>query len=509
MLSSQTPTEAVQPNPLDFKNKLTTDEKKCIERKLGVVKTLQLIKEIQRTKQVPQDVIPIVNSCLPSSMQLPVFPTLSPGTQPNVYSGYGLVLGAGVMIQQMPQLCQEVQKYGSKFDWLTLSWSRIQPKAGQWDYSQFDSWVDGYRACGQQVGVHILSDAPWATQPAPQTSGNHKPSMPAKNMQDYYDFVYNVASHYKGKIARYSIENEAHASQNWGGTPQQYFEELQTAYKAIHAGDPNAIVEDAAMSHEGLGYLTTSWLYKKGETQQAMDFCNSYDLHFQRNSQSLKCTGVSQLQEMINSSTVRHLIQWETMLFQNHAYYDHMQIHIGTTWQDLQTVFTYLHTNLQAQGADKPLDLWEGWYGWWGAPGNGFDPLTQAKDVVKQAVTAFANNVTVYNYWLFNDYTLQAEGHVGLVDNQGSPRPAAYAYKTMSEKLTGSTSVQQIPSGSNIYEYKFSRNGKNIYVVWSIVPATVPSPFQNHTSVTDIRGNTKDISGSQISVSDSPVFIEE
>ncbi len=505
----------------ELRNELNPQVKQCILKKLGRTESENLVKEVQQNGGLTPDVWNKIRSCFPNGNNIPLppgyisIPTgegLSNSNNTNIAYTNGITFGTGVMIQDLPQFCGEIQHYGSHFNWLTLSWQRIQPQKDVWNWRQFDNWVDSFRNCGQQVAVHILSDAVWAIQPVPTTSTNsrHKPSMPAVNSGDYYNFVYQVASHYKGKIKRYSIENEAHAAQNWGGTPQQYFSELQTAYKAIHTADPNAIVEDAAMSHEGLGYLTAIWLFQQGKVQEAMDFANTYDAHFQRNSQSLKITDPSQFQTLINDPRIQKLLQWENLLFQNHNWYDHMQIHNGAPWQDLITVLNYIHTNLKAQNNDKPLDLWESWYSFWGAPKNGFDPTIQAQDLVKQMIVAAGGNVTVYNYWLFDDFALESEGHVGLVDSQNNPRPAATAYKITSEKLYGASFSQTLTLGNNIWAYEFSRGNKKIYIVWSYNPITVKLPASNNLlKMTDIKGNTTMVGPDKIPVGQSPVFIEE
>ena len=451
------------------------------------------------------------SNSLPSSEQLFLSPLSNPlqGNKTNSLNS-GLVFGAGVMIQQGKQLCQLVQEYGSKFSWLTLSWARIQPaNKNQWVWKQFDNWVDAYRSCGQEVAIHIHSDAQWAIQPVPPENkkGPHTASMPAKNMQDYYNFIYKVAKHYKGKITRYSIENEAHAEQNWGGTPEEYIAELQTAYKAIKAADPQAIVEDAAMSHEGLGYLTAIWLYQKGQVQPAVDFANSYVTHYYRGLTQPPVIDAKTIADWLTKPGIQKTIKWENLLFQNQKYYDRMQIHNGAPWQNLQTVLDYLHTNLKAQGDDKNLELWEAWYSWTGAPGNGFDPNIQANDLVKQMVIAFGGKAVLYNYWTFTDFAL-GEGHVGLLDKEGNPRPAATSFKITSEKLTGSTSVQKLNLGDNLYAYKFTKNSRDIYVVWSLAKTKVSLPLKGTLTITDVLGKTTKVDADDFFVDTSPVFIE-
>lgn len=435
-----------------------------------------------------------------------------------------ITLGAGLTINQIltnqTEACSYLGKY-SKFDWQTLSWQRIQPaNKNQWVWGQFDAWVDGIRNCGQEVAVHILSDAQWAIKPFPpeiKEAGNH--DMPAKNMQDYYNFVYEVAKHYKGKITRYSIENEAHWPGNWGATVEDYITTLKTAYQAIHSADTSAIIEDSAMSHEGFGYLTANWLISQGKDQQALDFANSYASHMYNGPHPPHFDNIDQVKQILSNSAIQRDIDWYNKIFTAHKYYDHIQIHNGTVWQDLQTVYDFVHTNLKAQGDDKPTDIWEGWYGWTGAPGNGFDPQAQAKDLIKQMVVSFANQNTVFNYWVLNDLIIN-EGHPGLVDNQGNPRPAATAYLVLKQKLGGAIFNNKVDiksttgtgSNTNVYVYKFTNTGKPTYIGWSTGGSqtiTLPdfNPSQTIT-ITDISGNITPLKTNTITFTDSPVFIE-
>lgn len=74
-----------------------------------------------------------------------------------------ITFGTGLTINQIlanqTEACSYLEKY-SKFNWQTLSWQRIQPgNKNQWVWKQFDDWVDGIRNCGQEMAVHILSDA--------------------------------------------------------------------------------------------------------------------------------------------------------------------------------------------------------------------------------------------------------------------------------------------------------------------------------------------------------------
>jgi len=76
---------------------------------------------------------------------------------------------------------------------------------------------------------------------------------PPGNLADLGDFVYAVASRYRGRIRAYQIWNEPNLAREWGGTPNagQYVELLRVAYESIKNADPAAIVISAGLSPTG------------------------------------------------------------------------------------------------------------------------------------------------------------------------------------------------------------------------------------------------------------------
>jgi hypothetical protein len=77
---------------------------------------------------------------------------------------------------------------------------------------------------------------------------------PPENLEDFATFLQALATRYKGKIAAYQVWNEPNLAREWcdeAPDPEQYAKMLQTAYKAIKAGDPNALVISAGLSPTG------------------------------------------------------------------------------------------------------------------------------------------------------------------------------------------------------------------------------------------------------------------
>ena len=88
----------------------------------------------------------------------------------------------------------------------------------------------------------------------------------------------------------------------------------------------------------------------------------------------------------------------------------------------------------------------------------------------------------------------------GTVDYH--PRPAYTAYKTMTSKLAGFSSVTKITDT----QYKFIVNGKSVYVLWG--SGNIPSEITGTVKVTDYLGNEQTMDASQIVLTDSPIFVE-
>ena len=95
-----------------------------------------------------------------------------------------------------------------------------------------------------------VDNAPdWA---APGCNDTSKQQMgPAKNMQDWLDFLTAFVTRYKGRIRMYEIWNEPNLSREWCGrppSPTDYVALLKASYAKIKSIDPNAIVISAGMT---------------------------------------------------------------------------------------------------------------------------------------------------------------------------------------------------------------------------------------------------------------------
>jgi hypothetical protein len=114
------------------------------------------------------------------------------------------------------------------------------PRPVPYDWSAVDRAIDQAAANGQRVQLTLLGPVPaWA-------SARHgKPSNFRPNPKLFAQFARAAATHFKGRVDRYSIWNEPNYS-SWllphTTAPQQYRDLYQGAYKGIKGVDPTAMV---------------------------------------------------------------------------------------------------------------------------------------------------------------------------------------------------------------------------------------------------------------------------
>jgi hypothetical protein len=112
------------------------------------------------------------------------------------------------------------------------------------------NWDNTDRMMGQIEAHNLKLLARVGVQPA-WAGGDYPEIGPPDNYQDFGDFVFALASRYKGRIQAYQIWNEPNLSREWGNrppNPTEYTALLKVAYEAIKRADPNALVISAGLA---------------------------------------------------------------------------------------------------------------------------------------------------------------------------------------------------------------------------------------------------------------------
>lgn len=131
-----------------------------------------------------------------------------------------------------------------------FAWQDIEGAAkGSFNWGNADQAV--FAANGKGIDLLArLDNAPnWA---APGCNNPSKKQMgPAKNMQDWVDFLGAFVTRYKGRVRAYEIWNEPNLAREWCGrppNPSEYAALLKASYSKIKSIDPSAIIISAGLT---------------------------------------------------------------------------------------------------------------------------------------------------------------------------------------------------------------------------------------------------------------------
>ncbi len=136
-----------------------------------------------------------------------------------------------------------------------LPWEQVEPVAkgqsidpnfGDSTWAKFDDIVDRANGLGLKVLFRVDTSPRWArSADAPDGLA------PPVNDADYWDFVAEVVTRYRGRVAAYQVWNEPNLNSEWGRRPPDavaYARLLRGASERIRAIDPSAPVLMAALA---------------------------------------------------------------------------------------------------------------------------------------------------------------------------------------------------------------------------------------------------------------------
>lgn len=124
----------------------------------------------------------------------------------------------------------------------SFGWDDYEPAQGQYDFA----WLEQFVALADQYGIQLRPylgyTAPWAANGG-SGDGTYWNDPPA-DLQDWYDFVYALASALSDNpnVLSYEIYNEENDSFWWDGTVAEYNDVLAQGAAAVRAADADAEV---------------------------------------------------------------------------------------------------------------------------------------------------------------------------------------------------------------------------------------------------------------------------
>ncbi len=200
----------------------------------------------------------VIPGCSPGSSPAPTpqptvapAPTVQPGRVPRMntpeYGVHTFLWWNGEYRARDAQLAKD-----AGLTWVKeiFPWRSIEGAGkGIFDWSVADRVVETVNSRGLKIIARVDFQPTWARADGANNG-------PPDNYGDYGDFLYAVASRYRGRIQAYEIWNEPNLAREWGNRPPnaaEYVALLRVAYRRIKEADPNATVITAGLAPTGTG----------------------------------------------------------------------------------------------------------------------------------------------------------------------------------------------------------------------------------------------------------------
>ena len=131
-----------------------------------------------------------------------------------------------------------------------VNWATIETTPGAYRWTDPDNVLRAAEGAGAAVLLRVHGTPQWARPP------DSSQSSPPANQEDFARFMRQLARRYRGRVTAYEIWNEPNLNYEWGyrsPDPAEYAALLKTAYQAIKAEDPAALVVSAGPAPTGEG----------------------------------------------------------------------------------------------------------------------------------------------------------------------------------------------------------------------------------------------------------------
>jgi hypothetical protein len=388
---------------------------------------------------------------------------------------------------------------GVKWSREEMPWANLEPdRKGIYNWSAYDPWI--LDLLGSRINIiGVIQTTPYWASGVPKTDPDWYWYAPT-NLEDFADFAYAAALHYKGKIKVWELWNEPDVDITFkcrGCNPvTTYAKMLELGYAAIKRADPSAIVLVGGLSvhdHNNQGMAFLEQVVRASGGKLNFDVLSIHPYMPDRHPEST------------DPKTV----------VQNFPY-------------RLENAYKWL----QAHGAPtKEIWITENGYSTCTACGNlGVSEEEQAVRLVRlHAIAMAAPNVTHFNYFQmkdkFNGGASDLWGNMGILRNDLSPKPAYRAYKTLTRQLEGASYAGPGPlmravqnrwqTQHDRYHYRFAREGALVSVIWKIGDRETVSVevTQQNVTVQDVYGqrvqSTRRDNTLTFAISESPIYVVE
>lgn len=138
---------------------------------------------------------------------------------------------------------QVARQVGAKYLRCSFTWNAIEPQQGHYKWAFWDMLVAEAERANIQLIPYVAYTPEWAAG-NPDQFWKRPPTDPKL----YSDFMYRIASRYRGRIHSWEIWNEPDITEYWMGDVGGFAELVKLAAAAIRRADPDATLVLGGMS---------------------------------------------------------------------------------------------------------------------------------------------------------------------------------------------------------------------------------------------------------------------
>lgn len=333
--------------------------------------------------------------------------------EPESPFGMGVYLGRFGR-EQMEQVARKAMEAGVKWSREDFSWQRIEPSPGHHDWTYYDALLD----CAGRNGICVYAIvgywASWSKSYTPE------------GIDQYVAFTRQLVKRYKDRIHQWEIWNEPNIF-FWQGPKEMYAELLKKSYAAIKEEDPTAQV--LGISTAGVDVKFIDKMQQLGAPFDVLTI-HPYRSKFDDSGFIEELKKVSD-QVRLPDGTRRPI--WLTEI----GWATHVPHHVLR--QDFEP----------------------------------FTQRTQAELISRVYLCSIVSGIEPRTFWydFRNDGTdpFYFEHNMGVMQQDGSPKPAYVAYATLSRVLEGLkfAGPVEVPPGNFGFRFTSGEGSRQVIALWN------------------------------------------
>jgi len=366
-------------------------------------------------------------------------------------------------------------KFGSLRLWdAHVSWPQLEPEKGKWEWERLDNYLDRAEAHGVEVLLPLGLTPTWASARPKEKSAYNDAGVDRntgwaaepRDFGDWDNYVRTVAIHCGNRVRQYEVWNEPNAVPFFSGTVDQLVDLTRRATNILREVDEKNIVLSPSIVGDAL-YLDNFWRKYQLTGAPATDVVGFHFYVWPEPPEKM-VSQIRQAQDVLANRKLTQLPLWNTEAGWNIAV-------------------------ANPPASDKELPN-----------GKPLDMATAGDYVARAYILNWAAGVERYYFYAWDNELM------GLVEKDGTLKPAARGYSTTYNWLVGSRMESCTRDAAGTWVVQLLRpGGSRERIVWNAdkrVDFVPPAEWRARKS-TNLAGETQKLeAGKGISVNGSPVL---